>query len=229
MTSKDPFRYQGLSVQTKVGVNHVNDSNTGAAIYQDYGLRYAKAFSNRLAVKLVASYMKGLDWFATDYTDVDATTLPEKEGLSNPAYNGLNVYGDEVNRTITGIGKVSRMDYLEKDLTDYTVYSLKLNGAVHYRITPKLEAIYSYNFAKGTANYTGCNRFSVNGFYVPTLFPASIRATATGFCFNVGRLFTATTVLFVGALTIALGGIGNALLVFSAAFMVAFGAVWFKK
>ncbi|SFD26726.1 TonB-dependent receptor [Spirosoma endophyticum] len=164
MTSKDPFKYQGLSVQTKVGVNHINDPNTGAALYQDYGIRYAKAFSNRLAVKLVASYMKGLDWFATDYTDVDATTSPEKLGPTNPAYNGLNVYGDEVNRTITGIGKVARTGYLEKDLTDYNVYSLKLNGAVHYHITPKLEAIYSVNYAKGTANYTGSNRFSVNGF-----------------------------------------------------------------
>ncbi len=65
--------------------------------------------------------------------------------------------------------------------------------------------------------------------YVPTLFPVSIRATATGFCFNVGRLFTATSVLFVGALTVALGGIGNALVIFSAAFVIAFGAIWIKK
>ena len=65
--------------------------------------------------------------------------------------------------------------------------------------------------------------------YVPTLFPAPIRGTATGFCFNVGRLFTATAVLFVGALTTALGGIGNALLIFSVAFMIAFGAIWFRK
>ncbi|MBN8821720.1 MULTISPECIES: TonB-dependent receptor [unclassified Spirosoma] len=164
MTSKDPFRYQGLSAEVKMGVNHLNDSNTGAALYQDYGLRYAKVFGNKLAIKLVASYMKGLDWFATDYTDVDATTSPEKRGPSNPAYNGLNVYGDEINRTITGIGKVSRTGYLEKDLTDYNVYSLKLNGAIHYRITPKLEAIYSYNYAKGTSNYTGSNRFAVDGF-----------------------------------------------------------------
>jgi predicted MFS family arabinose efflux permease len=65
--------------------------------------------------------------------------------------------------------------------------------------------------------------------YVPTLFPVSIRATATGFCFNIGRLFTATAVLSVGTLTVALGGIGNALVVFSAAFMIAFGAVCFRK
>ncbi|MCX6214240.1 MFS transporter [Spirosoma sp.] len=65
--------------------------------------------------------------------------------------------------------------------------------------------------------------------YVPTLFSPFIRATATGFCFNIGRLFTATAVLFVGSLTTALGGIGNALVVFSAAFLIAFGAIWIRE
>ena len=169
MTSKDPFTYQGLSVQAKVGVNHLNDSNrnagpTGAAIYNDHSIRYAKAFNNKLAFKVNASYMWGLDWFATDYTDVNQSTPSEQRGVQNPARNALNVYGDEVVRTLTGVGQVSRTGYLEKDLTDYNVYSLKLNGALHYRITPKLEAIYAVNYAKGTANYTGSNRFSVNGF-----------------------------------------------------------------
>jgi predicted MFS family arabinose efflux permease len=61
--------------------------------------------------------------------------------------------------------------------------------------------------------------------YVPSLFPAFIRGTATGFCFNVGRLFTATAVLFVGALVRAMGGYGNALMLFSGAFIIAFTAV----
>ncbi len=34
--------------------------------------------------------------------------------------------------------------------------------------------------------------------YNPLLFPVSIRATATGLCFNVGRFFTAAAVFFVG-------------------------------
>ncbi|MCK8494715.1 TonB-dependent receptor [Spirosoma sp. RP8] len=169
MTSKDPFIYQGLSVQAKVGVNHLNDPNrnagpTSPAVYNDHAIRYTKAFNNKLAFKLNASYMWGLDWFATDYTDVNQSTPSELRGSQNPARNALNIYGDEVVRTLPGAGQVSRTGYLEKDLTDYNVYSLKLNGALHYRITPKLEAIYTFNFAKGTANYTGSNRFSVNGF-----------------------------------------------------------------
>ena len=56
--------------------------------------------------------------------------------------------------------------------------------------------------------------------YIPQLFHTSIRATATGFCFNVGRLFTATAVLFIGVLVSTLGGYGNAIFIFSLVFIV---------
>jgi len=56
--------------------------------------------------------------------------------------------------------------------------------------------------------------------YIPQLFPVHIRATATGFCFNIGRLFTASAVLFVGVLESALGGYGNALFIFSLVFVL---------
>lgn len=56
--------------------------------------------------------------------------------------------------------------------------------------------------------------------YVPLLFPIAIRATATGFCFNVGRIFTAAAVLFIGVLESALGGYGNALFYFSLVFII---------
>ncbi|MGN6803927.1 MAG: MFS transporter [Ginsengibacter sp.] len=56
--------------------------------------------------------------------------------------------------------------------------------------------------------------------YIPSLFPMAIRASATGFCFNVGRLFTATVVFFIGALVLFLGGYGNAIFTFSFIFLV---------
>jgi outer membrane receptor protein involved in Fe transport len=164
MRSKDPFQYQGLSVMSKVGVNHVNDPNTAAAPLYDVGLRYAKAFNNRLALKVNASYLKGLDWFATNYRDIDTKTPAEGRGDNNPGRNALNIYGDEVSQTLPGIGRVSRTGYQEQDLADYHVRSLKLNGALHYRISSNLEAIYQYNYGLGTANYTGSSRFSINNF-----------------------------------------------------------------
>ncbi|HRQ51482.1 MAG TPA: MFS transporter, partial [Agriterribacter sp.] len=60
----------------------------------------------------------------------------------------------------------------------------------------------------------------VLSYYIPQLFPTGIRATATGFCFNIGRLFTGTAVLFVGILVTVLGGYGNAIYLFSLVFVV---------
>lgn len=56
--------------------------------------------------------------------------------------------------------------------------------------------------------------------YIPQLFPVGIRGTATGFCFNVGRIVTATAVLFVGVLVTELGGYGNSLFIFSFVFII---------
>jgi MFS family permease len=58
--------------------------------------------------------------------------------------------------------------------------------------------------------------------YIPALFPTPIRATAVGFSFNIGRLFTASAVFFVGYLVTFFGGFGPALLSFSLLFIVAF-------
>jgi len=65
--------------------------------------------------------------------------------------------------------------------------------------------------------------------YIPSLFPVDIRATATGFCFNIGRLFTATAVLFIGVLVTELGGYGNALFIFSSVFVIGLIVTIFSK
>lgn len=64
--------------------------------------------------------------------------------------------------------------------------------------------------------------------YIPALFPVGIRASATGFCFNIGRFFTATAVFFVGTLVTVLGGFSQALLLFSIAFLLALATVWLR-
>ncbi len=65
--------------------------------------------------------------------------------------------------------------------------------------------------------------------YIPHLFPTKVRAAATGFCFNVGRLFTASAVLFIGILVTTLGGYGNAIFIFSLVFVVGLAVVLFVK
>lgn len=65
--------------------------------------------------------------------------------------------------------------------------------------------------------------------YIPNLFPVGIRGTATGFCFNIGRLVTATAVLFVGVLVTELGGYSNSLFIFSLVFVIGFIVTFFSK
>jgi hypothetical protein len=136
----------------------------GAKPMSDLALRYAKVFNNKFAFKINASYLRGTDWYANDYTDIDPNTPAASRGANNPGRNALNIYGDEVAQTLPNIGRVSRTGYEEKDLATYGVYSLKLNGALHYRINDNLEAIYQMNFNQGTAQYTGSNRFVINDF-----------------------------------------------------------------
>jgi hypothetical protein len=48
--------------------------------------------------------------------------------------------------------------------------------------------------------------FGACTFYLPELFPARLRATGAGFCYNIGRVFAAGGPFVVGALSAAAGG-----------------------
>src|SRR5690606_33897291 len=65
--------------------------------------------------------------------------------------------------------------------------------------------------------------------YVPELFPTAVRSTATGVCFNAGRVVTAAAVFFVGVLVPVLGGYGNAVFVFSLTYVLGFVATLFGE
>jgi predicted MFS family arabinose efflux permease len=65
--------------------------------------------------------------------------------------------------------------------------------------------------------------------YIPALFPSSIGATATGLCFNIGRIFTAAAVFFIGSLVQIMGGYGPSIFYFSLVFLIAFAVTLFNK
>lgn len=67
------------------------------------------------------------------------------------------------------------------------------------------------------------------GAYIPELFPIDVRATATGVCFNVGRVVTALAVFFIGVLVPLLGGYGNAISVFSVMYLFGLVAVLYGR
>jgi len=99
VNSKSPFDYQGLSVYTKLGMNHVGaDTGEGAPespqpMYEA-AVRYAKSFNNKVAFKVNLSYMQAEDWYGTNDDDKNASFRPA--GFDrNPAYDGVHSYGDD--------------------------------------------------------------------------------------------------------------------------------------
>ncbi|MBY0426404.1 MAG: TonB-dependent receptor plug domain-containing protein, partial [Cytophagales bacterium] len=65
LITKSPVVFQGLSIQQKTGINHVNDSETGSAKpYSETSFRFAEAFNEKFACKLNGTYLRGTDWYA---------------------------------------------------------------------------------------------------------------------------------------------------------------------
>jgi outer membrane receptor protein involved in Fe transport len=104
ITSKNPFKYQGLSYNIKQGVMHIDGKQTKASPYYDWALRYAKAFKDKIAFKISASLVAANDWQATDYRNVKRTSIASKVVGGNrendPNYDGINMYGDETSANI---------------------------------------------------------------------------------------------------------------------------------
>jgi outer membrane receptor protein involved in Fe transport len=99
VTSKNPFKYQGLSYNIKQGIMHVDGKQRNAAPYYNWSIRYAKVIRNKLAFKLSAELIKGSDWQADDYRNKGQIGILSAVKGGNrgndPNYNGINVYGDE--------------------------------------------------------------------------------------------------------------------------------------
>ncbi|SFU59279.1 Outer membrane receptor proteins, mostly Fe transport [Pustulibacterium marinum] len=171
MRSKSPFEHEGISAYVKGGVTSQKAAGTNE--YYDLGLRLAKKFSDKFAVKGSVSYLSGTDWYATNYTDVNNPSYDR----SNPAFNGLNIYGDEVATTLNfdelaglptgtiGSDVVSRTGYNEVDLMNYNAQSFKGDVAVHYKpFADDFEIIGVYKIGSGNTIYQGSNRYSLNDF-----------------------------------------------------------------
>jgi len=171
MTSKNPFDFQGISAYAKGGVT-IQDA-AGSNFYKDFGVRAAHAFSDKVALKANLSILSGEDWHANSVLDLNNPGADR----TNPAYDGLNIYGDEVSTTLNfdaaaglptgtvGSAVISRTGYNETDLADDNAESVKADFALHYRpFANDLEVIVNSRIGRGTTIYQGANRYAVSGF-----------------------------------------------------------------
>ena len=112
ISSKDPFKYQGVSFQIKQGVNHINDSRHNAAPLYDWSFRWGKKVSEKFAFKIGAEYIKANDWQANDQTNLLRNNVLSKidpnggTRASDPNYDGVNVFGDEASANMSAFAGV---------------------------------------------------------------------------------------------------------------------------
>ena len=170
--TRNPFTSEGLTMQQKTGINHVSDPSSGAKLFSETSVRYAKILlADKLAFKVNATYLRGYDWVAHDQTDLNpngnATT--GLFGADNPARDPVNSYGNESSdrSTLTLGGKqysVARTGYNEQDVVDYNLKTLKADMALHYRFRPGTELAYTYRVAGFDNVYQRSNRFRLQGY-----------------------------------------------------------------
>lgn len=182
MNSKSPFTYQGITAYAKYG--QTSQKAAGSNDYIDYGIRMAHAFDKHFAAKANFTYMRGTDWFATNYRD---KTIAGRD-RDHQNYDGINIYGDEVSTNIYTVGQtmvannllpsnlaallpnenVSRTGYNEIDLTNNKASNTKIDLSFHFRPfgDENFEIIWLSKFGFGNAVYQGANRYYLNNFFM---------------------------------------------------------------
>jgi outer membrane receptor protein involved in Fe transport len=163
MRTKSPFIKPGLEAQIKIGERNLAEA----------AVRWAQVFKNKagedkFAYKINLFYLQANDWVADNLDPIyDLGVTADNPG----GYDAVNRYGDEdlaggndYSQQIgnyPGLGTFFRRGYMEQDLVDYNTRNFKANLAMHYRIKPDVELVYSFNFGSGTTVYQGQNRFSL--------------------------------------------------------------------
>ena len=182
MNSKSPFTNQGLSFYFKYG--QTTQEIAGTNDYWDFGLRAAHAFSPHFAAKANFSFLRATEWIAGDTRDL---AINNTGSATNPNYDGLNLYGDEVSTNIKSVGvglaaaglipasavnllpnyNVSRTGYREQDLTDNSVKSVKADFSLHFKPWANdNEIIFQHKVGLGNTIYQGANRYSLKNFFM---------------------------------------------------------------
>ncbi|MEO6914289.1 MAG: TonB-dependent receptor, partial [Chitinophagaceae bacterium] len=188
INSKNPFKYQGVSFIVKEGLMNSDSKYRKPSLYSNWTLRWAEKISEKFAFKFTTELIQAKDWLAADYRNYKRTgtngfvTTGNRE--TDPNYDGVNMYGDETTGDIRGvlaaIGaqvppstanyissisgspiNVSRTGYMEKDVVDPNTVNFKMSGALHYKLTPGIEAVLQGNWGTGNTVYTGSDRYSL--------------------------------------------------------------------
>lgn len=112
IASKNPFKHEGLSFQSKVGIMHTDGRYRNPSPYHNYNFRFAKKISEKFAFKVTAEFIHAQDWLADDQRNYIRPSA--SNGLTvgriapgtrdtDPNFNAPNSYGDETTADIRGV------------------------------------------------------------------------------------------------------------------------------
>lgn len=187
INSKNPFKHQGFSFEFKEGIMHLGDAARDASPFHNIAMRWGHKVSDKFAFKITSEFIHAKDWVAQDYRNYAriGTDGAPKAGtrLTDPNYDGINVYGDEtsadIRQVLNGVAAqapflapyistlttnpilVSRTGYNEMDIIDPTTLNFKLGGSLNFKLTPGTELILAGNWGTGNTVYTGSDRYSL--------------------------------------------------------------------
>lgn len=172
-SSRDPFTSAGLSIQQKTAITHISDNNTSAKIYSETSLRYVKKISNNWAIRFNGSFIRGYDWIADNYNDINpaANASTNLTGADNPALNPVNSYGNEsTNRKTISLGGksyvVARTGYKEIEVTSYDLQHIKADAGIFYQGNRGSRFMYTFRVAFLDNIYQRANRFRLADYFI---------------------------------------------------------------
>ena len=164
VTSKNPFKYQGLSFNIKQGIMHVDGKQHSPAPYYNWSFRWAKAVNDKFAFKLAAELVKGNDWQADDYrnkaqTGILSYVIGGNRG-NDPGFNGINIYGDENTYNMNGFSFYVQ-DQTRRGILAQTGGTYDVVNAANAYFTSIGNPIYPSNA-------------QIQGFFTSPYFPAAL-------------------------------------------------------
>ena len=180
MTSKDPFKNQGITASVRGGSRSLFDTQ----------IRYAQVFAKRFAFKLNANFITGNEFLGESDAAIKSVTEGGLVGsdAANNAYgspfgwNKINYFGD-IGSTITNPdftkyndGKPYRIympGFKESEILSansgskfgffgdsFKAENLRLNPSLHFKINEKTKASYEYRKSIGNGVFQSTSRFA---------------------------------------------------------------------
>jgi len=150
-------------------------------------------------------------WGATNWTPTLVRSLPGLQGLDSAAITDRVSYATMMLNVGALVGYLSFGPFAER-FGRRAAFGLMLTGSLVFLpltyLTPR-----SYAHVLLLLPLLGFfNNGIFSGFplYLPELYPTRIRATGSGFCFNVGRVLASAGPFLTGFLVTALGSFGQA-------------------